>query len=192
MANVMVIGVGGTNGSGKDTVMNFIADNYNYLFVSATDLLSTELLNNNLPTDRLHKAELSAKWRRQHGMGVVVDKAYQAFKSQPDGKFAGLVVGSLRHPAEVDSIHALGGKVLWIDADSHIRYERVQSANRTGRGLEDMISYEQFMADEEREMHPIGDSATLSLAGVKAKSDFAIVNEGTVQELETQLKDVII
>ena len=183
----IIIGVGGTNGSGKDTVMRLLADKYNLLFVSATDLLTAELTRDNLPTDRIHKAARAAEWRRESGLGVIVKKAYEAYQTQAD-KYVGLVVGSLRHSAEVDEVHALGGKVLWIDADPKLRYERIQ-ANDRGR-VEDRVSFEQFMADEEREMHPVGDEATLNMAVVKEKADQVILNELSVDDLETKLTKV--
>lgn len=40
---MQVIGVAGTNGSGKDVLMEFLSAEYAYLFVSATDLLAAEL-----------------------------------------------------------------------------------------------------------------------------------------------------
>lgn len=187
MSRPLIIGVGGTNGSGKDTVMRLLADKYNLLFVSATDLLAAELTRDNLPTDRLHKAELSAAWRRESGLGVIVKKAYETYQSQAD-KYAGLVVGSLRHPAENDEIHALSGKVLWIDADPKLRYDRVQVKDR-GR-VEDRVSFEQFMAEEEREMHPVGDVATLNVAAVKEKADLTILNEGSLETLVAKLTNV--
>lgn len=189
MSQPLIIGVAGTNGSGKDTVMRLLSDKYNLLFVSATDLLTSELERDHLPTDRLHKAERAAAWRRESGLGVIVKKAYEAYQSQTD-KYDGLVVGSLRHPAEVEEIHNLGGQVLWIDADPKLRYERVQ-ANDRGR-VEDRVSFEQFMADEEREMHPVGDAATLNMAEVKKQSDLIFLNETSVADLATELERVLV
>lgn len=189
MSKNYIIGVSGTNGSGKDTIMEFLSANYEYLFMSATDMLQAELLAKNLPTDRLHKSELSAKWRRQHGYGVIVQKAYEAFE-QHASTYTGLVVGSLRHPAEAEAIHELGGTVLWIDADPKVRYDRIQSNDR-GRAAEDQISYEQFLADEAREMHPTGDGATLNIAAVKELADITIYNDTDIAGLESQLSAVL-
>lgn len=189
MNKTQIIGVSGTNGSGKDTIMEFLSASYEYLFMSATDMLQAELVAKNLPTDRLHKSELSAQWRREHGYGVIVQKAYEAFEQQAS-TYTGLVVGSLRHPAEAEAIHELGGMVLWIDADSKVRYERIQSNDR-GRGIEDQISYEQFLADEAREMHPTGDAATLNIAAVKELSDITIYNDTDIAGLERQLVEAL-
>ena len=175
--NKKIIGVSGANGAGKDVLMLFLRDKCNYLFVSATDLLGAELVKRGLPTDRKHKAELSAEWRREHGMGVIVQKAYETWQQQAD-KYAGVVVGSLRHPGEADVVHELGGIVVWLDADAEVRYRRITTNVREGRGSEDQVTFEEFLEHEEREMHPVGDAATLDMSSVKLRADIFMDNGG--------------
>src|SRR5690242_4568952 len=124
--NTQIIGVSGTNGSGKDTLMHVLSDKYGYLFISATDLLTAELQHKGLPTDREHKAALSAEWRRKFGVGVIVHKAYEAWRTH-EKAYKGLVIGSLRHPGEADAVHELDGVVVWLDANPRLRYERIQA-----------------------------------------------------------------
>ncbi|HEY1064402.1 MAG TPA: AAA family ATPase [Candidatus Saccharimonadales bacterium] len=176
--NIQVIGVAGTNGSGKDTVMQLLSSKYHYLFVSATDLLAAELTKRGEPTDREHKSALSAEWRREDGMGVIVQKAYETWQEQAS-TYKGVVVGSLRHPGEADVVHELGGTMVWVDADPQVRYDRIQ-ANVAARNrlVEDGITFEEFLAQEEREMHPVGDAATLDMASVKARCDVFLDNGG--------------
>lgn len=176
--NIQIIGVAGTNGSGKDTVMQLLSSKYEYLFVSATDLLTAELERRGDPTDREHKSALSAEWRREYGMGVIVQKAYETWEQQAT-TYKGVVVGSLRHPGEADAIHELGGTMIWVDADPRVRYERIQAnAIERGRAAEDAVSYEDFLAQEEREMHPVGDAATLDMSSVKERCDLFLDNGG--------------
>ncbi|MEJ0072722.1 MAG: AAA family ATPase [Candidatus Saccharibacteria bacterium] len=60
-----LIGLSGTNGSGKDTVGSMIAEKYNYLFISVSDLLRAELRRRGLLIIRENTRELSAEWRRE-------------------------------------------------------------------------------------------------------------------------------
>lgn len=177
--HLQIIGIAGTNGSGKDTVGHTLADRHSYLFVSVTDLLRAELNRRGVPVDRENLRALSAEWRRQYGYGVLVDMAVDEFKRLQD-KYVGVAIASLRNPAEADRIHELGGIVIWIDADPKARYNRIQSnAEARARAGEDSKSFEEFLAEEEAEMHPSGDAATLDMSAVKVRSDLFLLNDAT-------------
>ncbi len=173
-----LIGLSGTNGAGKDHVGEFLARKHDYLFVSMTDMLREEARVRGLPVSREVLSMISAEWRRQSGLGVLIDKAIAFYESQPK-TYNGLIVASLRNPGETDRLHELKGILVWVDADPHVRYERVQAnASKRGRGDEDNKTFEEFLVEQEREMHPIGDSATLNMAAVKEGADLTITNDG--------------
>ncbi len=172
MADIKIIGIGGTNGSGKDSLGQFLADDHGWLFISVTEILRDELKRRGLPIERNNLRNLSAEWRRESGLGVLVDKAVEIYKNS-DKKYNGLAIASFRNPGEVDRTHALGGKVVWADADPKVRYERI---NGRGRGAEDNKTYEQFLEEEQAEMQHSGDEATLNMSGVKAKADIYLEN----------------
>jgi cytidylate kinase len=171
-----IIGICGTNGSGKDTIGHMLAERHNWLFVSVTELLRDEAKKRGLPVEREVLRTISAEWRREGGLGVLVDKAVELFKTQDD-KYEGLVMASLRNPGEVDRLHELGGTMVWTDADPGVRYNRIQAnAGIRGRAGEDSKTFEQFISEEEAEMTPSGDEATLDMSTVKEKSDVFLHN----------------
>ncbi|MGH7869393.1 MAG: AAA family ATPase, partial [Candidatus Dormibacteraceae bacterium] len=167
-------GIGGTNGSGKDTLSQILADDYGWLFVSASDdLIIPELERRGLPLEREQMAALTAEWNRA-SKGFVIDKAIEKFEQESKShKFNGLVISSIRHPWESDRIHALGGKVVWVDGDPKVRYNRIFTR---GQGDKDQKSFEQFLAEEQAEMEHSGDEATLNMAAVKAAADVFLIN----------------
>jgi dephospho-CoA kinase len=168
-----IIGVAGTNGSGKDTVGHMLAERHGWLFVSVSDdLIIPELKKRGLLLERQQMANLTAEWNRQK-MGAVVDKAVEYFSKQK-GNYRGLAIASIRHPAEAARIHELGGKLVWVDADPKVRYGRVMSRQQ---GDKDKKTFEQFSAEQEREMKHSGDDATLSIADVKDRADIFIKND---------------
>ncbi|HET9173970.1 MAG TPA: AAA family ATPase [Candidatus Saccharimonadales bacterium] len=178
MNNIRIIGVAGTNGSGKDTVGKILASEHNYLFISVTELLRAECRRRGLPVEREHLRTISAEWRRKEGLGVLCERSIAEYKKVQD-KYNGVVMASLRNPGEADSVHQHDGIVLWIDANPKTRYDRIQmNAVTRGRAEEDNKSFEQFLAEEEAEMHASGDAATLDMASVKAKADIFISNDG--------------
>lgn len=178
LKRMKIIGIAGTNGSGKDTIGQMLAERHDWLFVSVSeDLLEPELERRNLPVDRKHLAELSTEWRREQGMGATVDKAFEKFKVEEElRQLGGLAIASLRHPGEADRIHELGGLVIWVDADPQVRYERIHGR---GQGEKDKKNYDEFLAEQQREMQHLGDQATLNIGDVKAKADILLENNGS-------------
>lgn len=194
MNKPQIIGIGGTNGSGKDTVGRLLNDHYGYFFISVTDLLRDELARRGLPPARKHMRELSAEWRREHGLGVLMDKALELYNQQAK-EYRGLVIASLRNSGEVVRVHELGGIVVWVDAAPKIRYARIQASD-AGRGdarsVDDQKTFDEFLAEEEIEMHHTGDAATLDMAGVKKSSDITIDNSGdSLEQFEEQIKQAL-
>lgn len=176
---LQIIGLAGTNGSGKDTVGHLLAERHGYLFISVTELLREEARRRGVAVARKNLRQISAEWRRESGLGVLVDKAVAEYEKARD-QHKGVVMASLRNPGEADRIHELDGIMVWVDADPRIRYERVQAnAALRGRAGEDQKTFEQFMEEQEAEMHPSGDEATLNIAGVKERSDVFIENNSS-------------
>lgn len=186
MPRLKIIGIGGTDASGKDTIGEMLAGRHGWKFISVTDILRDEAKKRGWPLARSTLRKISAQWRREFGKAVLVDKAA---KTQQPGKYKGLAISSLRHPAEADKIHQLGGQVIWVDADPHIRYQRILKRNR---GTEDHITFEEFLAEEAAQMHPRGDDAALNLAGVKAKADIILNNDGDDLESFKNVADKIL
>jgi hypothetical protein len=157
-----IIGIAGTNGAGKDTVGLMLVD-------------------------REHLRELSASWRREFGFGVLIDRAMDVLHDQPKGKYKGIAIASLRNPFEVDRVHELGGEVWWLDADPLLRFTRIKAnAASRARAEEDEKTFEQFLAEEQAEMHSTGDEATLNMAAVKDKADIKMQNAGSGLDLLAQ------
>ncbi len=177
-----IIGIGGTSGAGKDTLGHILATQHGYLFISVTDVLREELRRRGEPVDREHMRALSAAWRKEYGLGVLVDRAVDLFRAAnvAPQSYEGVAIASLRNPHEVDRVHELGGVVWWLDADPHVRYDRIQrGAAERGRAGEDQKTFEEFMAEEAAEMHnATGDEAGLDMSKVRDKADLSLKNAG--------------
>jgi len=137
-------------------------------------MLRAELKNRGMPIERENLRQLSHEWRIKHGLGYLIDRAVQEFEPKQE-KFKGLVISSLRNHGEAEQLHELGGRVVWLDAEPHLRYERIMARNRS---KEDDKTFSQFMAEEKAEMKG-ADQAALDLANVKKMADIFIMNDYT-------------
>lgn len=182
-----IIGIAGTNGSGKDSVSQILAE-LGWCFVSvSSDIIIPELIRRGLPLERANMAAITEEWRKRSGPGVIIDKALELYKNARH-EHVGLVVSSIRHPGEAARIHELGGKLVWIDADPHVRYQRIYSR---GQGDKDNKSFDQFQAEEEREMTNTNQMYN-NMAPVKDAADFVIENSGDdIESLRQEVRNKI-
>jgi dephospho-CoA kinase len=176
LKDMKIIGLAGTNGSGKDTVAGLLKERHGYYIVSATDMLEAGLKKLNWPNNRTYKRKLGNRWRTDQGAGVIVKRAVEEAKVAGFDKVA---IGSLRNPGEANYVHEHGGKIIWVDADPKIRYERISKRNRSE---EDKKTYEQFIQEEQDEMNGSGDINGLDMQSVKDVSDVYLENNYLQQD----------
>ncbi|HVI69117.1 MAG TPA: hypothetical protein VM581_01540 [Magnetospirillaceae bacterium] len=186
-----IIGLAGSNGAGKDSVGAILADHHKYWFFPFTELFRAECRRRGIEVTRPHTRMISIAWREQSGLATLVDRSMQAFEDAGGfNAYNGIVMSSLRHPAEAERIHELGGTVIWIDADPRIRYDRIQAgASSRGRAGEDNKTFDQFLQEEQDEMHraPGAGEATLNTAAIKPLADVTLINDAGFETLHAQL-----
>ena len=178
-----IVGVAGTNASGKDTLGELLAAR-GYTVVSISDTLRAELRKDGLELTRENLSGRSQQIRAAEGDGAMAQRTIAAH-----GGGNGLVITSVRTPGEAGAIQAAGGTMVWIDADQRVRYDRIAGAHR-GRA-EDMVSFEEFVRQEAVEMTPSQQGGGLNMLGVKEIADVTIDNNfASVADYEEHLRAV--
>jgi dephospho-CoA kinase len=185
MREPWLIGIGGTNASGKDTLAQYLADMQGYLFVSTSDMIREVAMRREGNILRPTLVKVSNEMRAERGAGVLVDLCIEKFKKSSNK--VGLVASSVRTKGEVDEIKKQGGILIFTDADTKIRYERLKSRKRA----DDFIGYKQFLAEQQVEWHQSDDPGVHSIKSVKEAADYIFTNNSNeasfIKQLETAL-----
>ncbi len=177
----MKVGVAGGNAAGKGEVVR-ILERRGFYPTSLSDVIRADLARDGKEPTREHMIERGRALRERFGTAVLAERTLRGLPSDRNH-----VIDSIRHPAEVEALRS-GGEflLLWIEADSHLRFERARARGRGG----DAADYESFQALEARELGS-KDSAAQQLAAVRALADRVIRNDGDLAQLETQLEEVL-
>lgn len=174
----MIIGVTGTDGAGKGTVVAHLLGK-GFIHCSARALWIDEINRRGLEVNRNNMRIVANELRAAHGDDYFVQEYQRRTGFDANKKY---IVESIRTTSEVAAIKQYGG-ILWaVDADQKVRYARVQER----RSESDKVSFEQFVEHEALEMND-PDPHGMQKAKVIAMADHVFMNNGTIEELQQQV-----
>jgi dCMP deaminase len=177
----MLIGLTGKNGSGKGEVASFLVAG-GYQYYSLSDVVRDEIISRNQEVTRENLIVTANEMRSKLGAGVLAERVLSNLS--PD---AHAVIDSIRNPFEVEALRKRKGfYLLSIEADPKVRFKRLKSRNREN----DPQTYEQFLELEAREAQT-NDPTTQQLNRTAAMADAVVENNGSIEELHEQVRQVM-
>lgn len=180
---MIIIGITGTLGAGKGTIVDYLTKEKGYAHFSVRGYLQKEMLKRGMPNNRDSMTSLANELRAQNSPSYVTDQLY--LEALESGK--NCIIESIRTPGEITSLREKGSFYLFaVDADPAIRFDRIKlRASET-----DHISYETFLANEAREMNS-QDPNKQNLKKCIEMADFSIDNNGDRNQLIIQTEKII-
>ncbi len=177
---MIIIGVTGQPGSGKDTVADYIGTK-GFRTISGGDVIREKMREIGLTTDRATMYEFIKKRREQYGNAYPSEEIIEKIT-------ADTVVAGFRNRDEVKFFRTKLGEnyfLIAVEASLETRYERAKQRNRIG----DDITLEQFRIEEQQERAT--DSGSHEVDAVVAIADVTIQNDGTLEELHEKVDEVL-
>ncbi len=176
-----IIGITGTLGAGKGTVVDYLVKNIGFKHYSVRDYLISEIKREGLPVNRDTMTAVANKLRAKHSPFYIIEQLYN--KAVHEGGKA--IIESIRTPGEIDFLKKQGDFFLIaVDADPKIRYDRISlRATET-----DNISFDTFLANEKREFST-SDPNKQNLSRCIEMADIVLKNNGNIHELHKQLEN---
>jgi len=167
----MIIGLTGTNASGKGTVACYLVGK-GYQYYSLSDELRKLLRKRNITATRDDQIREGRKYRIKYGNDFLASIVAKKIKSR------NTVVDSIRNLGEVKRLQKLKNfYLISVDAPVKLRYTR----SRKRGSKRDEKSLSAFIAKEKVELH--GKGAEQQLKACMNKADVRITNSSTLANL---------
>lgn len=175
----VIIGITGTIGAGKGTIVDYLVDKYGFRHYSVRGFLTKIIEQKNLPLNRDSMVAVANELRAHHSPSYIAEQLFVEATATEGNS----IIESIRTTGEVTALRDKGDFILLaVDADSRIRYDRVVlRASET-----DHIDYATFLENEAREMNT-DDPNKQNLAACQQLADFNFTNNGSFQELYAQI-----
>lgn len=177
----MLIGLTGTLGAGKGTVVDYLVNEKRFAYISVSEFLAAEAKRRGLEPDRIARRNMANEFRAK-GSTHLMEQVYKEAESVPGDT----VLEPQHTAAEVRFIQEQGGKVIAVDADLPIRYERIQKRG----SAKDSVSFEEFSEHQRRELES-DDPNKNNLGAAMQAADFHVSNNGSLEELHGQIDTVL-
>ncbi len=182
---MIVIGITGTIGAGKGTVVSYLTERYAFAHYSVRTFLEKEISRRGLPLTRDSMLAVSNELREKHHPGYIIECLYN------EARRVGVpaVIESIRTTGEIDVLARAQDTVfhlLAVDASQKLRYERIVRRKLST----DNISFDTFISDEAREMKST-DPNRQNLSGCIMRAEIVLHNDGTKEELYGQVDDAL-
>lgn len=173
----MIIGITGTLGAGKGTVVEYLKQK-GFTHHSVRDFLVEEMKRRGLEKNRDNMLATANDLRATHGPGYIAEQLVARAAQDGDA-----VIESIRSVGEAEHLKKSGALLWAVDADLEKRYERIAKRHSDT----DHVSFDEFKADELAEFANT-DPSKPNLRALIARADAVFQNNGTPEELYTQVE----
>ncbi len=179
----LVMGITGTNGAGKGTVVDYLIKKKGFKHFSASGLITEELIKKNRPVNRDNMILMGNELRAKNGANYLARELLRRASKEK----ANSIIESIRTPGEVEELKKNNGILIAVEANQRLRYER----NLKRGSAKDKVSFEEFVAQEKQEMVS-DDPNKQNLSACKKAADYVIENNGTIDELNQKVNELLI
>ena len=175
----MIIGITGTLGAGKGTVVEYLVTTRGFKHFSVRDFLNAEIDKRGLEHNRDTMLAVANDLRATKGPGYIAEQLLA--QAEEYGKDA--VIESIRSLGEANHLKQHGALLWAVDAEVNTRYARI-----TKRMSEtDKVTFEKFNQDEAAEFTNT-DPTKPNIKAVMQMSDAVLYNDTTPEEFFVQVE----
>ncbi|HEY5383390.1 MAG TPA: AAA family ATPase [Candidatus Paceibacterota bacterium] len=178
----MIIGITGTLGAGKGTVVEYLVQQKGFKHFAVSDtFLAGEAKKRGIEPTRVVRRDIANEFRAK-GPTKLMEAVYKMAKGAIEAG-ENVVLEPQHTAAEVKFIQSIGGIELAVNADLRTRYQRIQKRGSS----KDDVTFEQFEAEQIHEMASDNPDQNNLGAAIQA-ADTVLYNDTTPEELYIQVE----
>ena len=178
---MIVIGITGTIGAGKGTVVELLGKR-GYHHHSVRDFLVAQIPQGTT-VNRDSMVSIANSLRQEKGADYIIRSLLDIATKERKN----CIIESIRNPLEAEYLRKnCTFYLLCVDADISIRYDRVLKR----KSETDNISFKTFVENEQREMSTLN-SNNQNIEQCIKMADYTLNNNKTIKDLEQQVNQVI-
>jgi dephospho-CoA kinase len=180
MEDKIILGFTGLMACGKGTAAKYLASKYNADTFRFSTMLRDVLDRLYLPQSRKNFQIISPLLRETFGQDLMAKVMAKDVESADSRVIA---IDGMRRPADIEYLKKLPGfKMVAIDVDAKVRYERLKARGENPGDKEK--TWEQFQKEHEAETE-------IYIPELMKQSDVTINNNGTLEDFYKQLDELI-
>lgn len=175
----IIIGVIGTNASGKDTVAEYIAKKINFPVYGISQPLKEIAVEKGIPLTRTNLIELGTELSREYGEGYLATLILQRAKDEA-------IITGMRELKQLEIFKANANRfvLISVDAKPELRFARSKIRHEISEG-EDLEEFIKIEKQENSGYH------TQRLFECMKLADFKLQNDGDLANLYQQVDNVL-
>jgi len=184
----IIIGITGTNGSGKGTVVEILRKKKYFHYFSVRGFITPLIEKKGWPVDRPHMQKISDELRKNFSPSYITDQLIeQAFQKGDKA-----IIESFRAIGEVVSAREIANKLhakfilLAVHSETNNRYERIQKRG----SATDNVSFEEFVQHDKMEAD-LQENHRANIHTCVKMADYTIENNGSLEELEVKVDEFL-
>ena len=179
----MIIGIAGTIGSGKGTIVEYLHQKKHFGHYSSSGRLKEILEERGESATRLNLSTLADELMKEKEGGIL-QLSHERAQANGDADY---ILESIHRESEAVYVRSIGGIILGLDADLETRFERTQKRQE---GEKDNVTFEEFKESAAREDEGVTGTGP-NICAVLKNADYMITNNGTLEELYVQVDEVL-
>lgn len=178
----LIIGITGTNGAGKGTVVEYLVKEKGFTHFSVSDYLTQILKRRKKEINRDNMREIANEIRKKHGASYIVKILFnRANKLRKN-----TIIESIRNIGEAKFIKEKGGILFAVDAKPKVRYKRI----KLRASEKDQVSFEEFLNQEKKEFEN-KDPNSQNLKACISLADYKFENNATIKKLYEKVEQTL-